>query len=466
MISNLSRRHLLRSTAAGAAGFLGLQNAFQNRAYAQEAVGFGPLVPDPQGMLDLPRGFKYRAFSRTGDPMDDGYLVPGLHDGMAAYPGPNGTTILVRNHEMAVAAPGNAGSPYPSMQSYLQTDPVSIYDRGTTAPASGGTTNLVYNTRLMKLERHFLSSTGMIRNCAGGLTSWNSWLTCEETGLASGAQSGGSILAKDHGWIFDVRATGQMGIQEPIPLKAMGRFSHEATAEQPSTGIIYETEDRGDSAFYRFIPSTPGNLSAGKLQALRFKNGGIQDTRNVNSIQVPQGMSFEVEWVDLSNVESPADDLRTQVQSKGGAIFARGEGAWWGNGSCYFVSTSGGAAGLGQIFRYTPSPAEGTAAEASQPATLQLFIEPATDSQFGAPDNICIAPSGDVIVCEDGSGTEYVHGVTSGAAVYKIARNSLNSSEFAGACFSPDGSTLFVNMQSPGITFAIAGPWHRRMGAR
>lgn len=461
-MSQFSRRSLLRSTAAGAAGFLGLQSAFQTRLHAQGSVGFGALVSDPLGVLDLPPGFKYRAISLTGDLMDDGYRVPGLHDGMAAYPGPNGSTILVRNHEMGVAAAGTAGSPFPDIQSYLQTDRNLVYDPGTTAPAAGGTTNLIYNTRLLKLERHFLSSTGMIRNCAGGSTNWNSWLTCEETNLTSGTQSGGSTLSADHGWVFDVRATDQFGIQRPMPLKAMGRFSHEAVAMHPGLGIVYQTEDRGDSAFYRFIPDTPGNLLSGKLQAMRFKNSGIQNTSNANSIQVPVGTSFQVEWVDLTGVESPADDLRIQAQSKGGAIFARGEGAWWGNGVCYFASTSGGPTGLGQIFQYTPSPVEGTAAEVNQPATLRLFIEPSAESQFAAPDNICIAPSGDVIVCEDGSGVEYVHGVTPNGAVYKIARNALNTSEFAGACFSPDGSTLFVNMQTPGITFAITGPWHRR----
>jgi uncharacterized protein len=304
MSSSLSRRGLLRSAAAGAAGFLSLQQAFQNRLYGQESIGFGPLMPDPQGVLDLPPGFKYRAISVTGDVMDDGYRVPGLHDGMAAFPGPNGRTILVRNHEMGVAAPGTAGSPYPDAQSFVQTNPGLVYDLGTAAPASGGTTNLVFDARTMQLERHFLSSTGMIRNCAGGLTSWNSWLTCEETGLTRGQQSGGSTLAEDHGWIFDVRATDQIGIQEPIPLKAMGRFSHEATAMHPATRIVYETEDRGDSAFYRFIPNTPGNLQAGRLQALRFKNAGLQDTSNTNGVQITVGTSYAVEWVDLTDVET------------------------------------------------------------------------------------------------------------------------------------------------------------------
>ena len=461
MTTSFTRRGILRSTIAGAAGFVGLHSALEGRLYAADA-GYGPLMPDPKGVLDLPRGFKYRAFSTTGELMDDGHRVPGAHDGMAAFPGPNGTTLLVRNHEMQVSAPGASGSPYADAAHYAGVNKSLIYDAGSANPASGGTTNVIYNTRIGKLEKHFLSLTGTIRNCAGGPTPWGSWITCEETGLKAGDVQGGSTLSQDHGWVFDVSATDQIGVQAPLPLKALGRFSHEALAIQPATGIVFLTEDQGNSVFYRFVPQAPGNLTAGKLQGLRFKNTSYQDTRNTSGKVFPTGTFLEVEWVDLNDVESPNDDLRIQAAGLGCAIFAREEGCWWGNNSIYFACTSGGPTGQGQIFRYIPSPFEGTTAESTSPAQLQLFIEPTEASQFAAPDNICIAPWGDVIVCEDGSGDEYVHGVTQGAAVYKIARNALGGSEFAGSCFSPDGSTLFVNIQSPGITLAITGPWHRR----
>lgn len=467
MINNISRRGLLRTTV-GAAGFIGLRNSLENRLYAQSQVGFGPLVPDPEGLLDLPRGFKYRAFSRTGELMDDGYRVPGLHDGMAAFAGPNGSTILVRNHEMQVANPGAAGSPYPSAQSFAGTDRSLIYDGGSTAPASGSTTNLVFNTRLLEPERHFLSLTGTIRNCAGGPMPWGSWLTCEETDVTVGDRNGNSTLAQNHGWVFEVRATDQPGIQTPVPITSLGRFSHEAVAMDPNTGILYLTEDEGNSVFYRFVPDNrgniqPSNLQSGRLQALRYRVGNIPDTRNRNGQVVQQGVSFEVEWVDLTDTDSPNGDLRMRAADRGAAIFSREEGCWWGNNAIYFACTDGGLSRLGQIFKYTPSPAEGTPDETINPGRIELFIEPSDSSQFAAPDNICVAPSGDIIVCEDGSGDEFVHGVTPSATVYKIARNALNSSEFAGSCFSPDGSTLFVNMQTPGISFAIKGPWQRRV---
>ena len=72
-----------------------------------------------------------------------------------------------------------------------------------------------------------------------------------------------------------------------------------------------------------------------------------------------------------------------------------------------------------------------------------------------------MAPFGDLFLCEDGSGSEYVVGVNPAGELYRFAENSLNGSEFAGACFSPDGKTLFVNIQTPGITLAIWGPWTR-----
>lgn len=256
--TNISRRGLFRSVSTTALGFATLKSAFERPLTAAEGVGFGPLIPDPKGVLDLPRGFKYHAFSVTGDVMHDGFKVPGLHDGMAAFPGPDGGAILVRNHENRVIEPGGTGSPFHAAD-YAGMDKSKIFDIGTTNPASGGTTNLLYDTRRKRLVSHHLSLVGTIRNCAGGLTPWNSWLTCEETNSKAGESVGGTILAHNHGWIFDVPATAAIGLTTPVPLKAMGRFSHEAVSIDPATGIVYETEDRGDSCLYRFIPDIPGH---------------------------------------------------------------------------------------------------------------------------------------------------------------------------------------------------------------
>ena len=74
-------------------------------------------------------------------------------------------------------------------------------------------------------------------------------------------------------------------------------------------------------------------------------------------------------------------------------------------------------------------------------------------------DNITLAPWGDLIACEDGDGENFLVGVTPEGEPYRLARNAMNDSEFAGAVFSPDRTTLFVNIQTPGLTLAITGPW-------
>ena len=446
----MNRRSLLRQTSALTLGFLGLKTLSQKSAYAQTGSPYGPLVADAARLLNLPAGFRYVAISRTGERMDDGLVVPGLHDGMGAFPGPDGRTIIVRNHEMSQGAPMHAG-----------VDQKLIYDAGKgLTPGLGGTTNLYFNTETQRLEKHFLTLTGTIRNCAGGVTPWNTWISSEETNLRPAANNS---LEADHGYNFEVNAY-QSGLLEPLHLKAMGRMSHEAVAFDPSGVIVYQTEDRGDSLFYRFLPAVPGELwRGGRLQALVVRDRLGLDTRNNAASQTPVsvGEVLDCAWVDVEQPESPGDNLRAQGFSKGAARFSRGEGAWTSPEAVWFVSTDGGRAGKGQVWRYVPSPYEGRRGEIRFPGRLELFFEPNDASIIDNPDNIVIAPWGDLFLCEDGPGPNGVVLVTQDGEAYSFAVNALNSGEMCGACFSPDGSTMFVNMQSPGITFAITGPWRR-----
>ena len=301
--------------------------------------GYGPLLSDPNKILDLPKGFSYKVISRTAERMDDGLLVPGMHDGMAAFPGPHGKTILIRNHELS---PENIRhSPYGERNQLLKNlADEQLYDTGRRkTPGLGGTTTLVYDTRSQKLEKHFLSLAGTHQNCAGGATPWNSWISCEETVI----RAGGSI-EKDHGYNFEVPATDQTGLAPPLPLKAMGRFNHEAVAVDPRTSIVYQTEDRRDGLLYRYIPDAPGKLAAGgRLQALAIKGSRSFDTRNWGrSPTILVGQKFDVEWVDLNNTDSPSDDLRLQGFANGCARFAAGEGMQYSQGSVLFTCTFGG----------------------------------------------------------------------------------------------------------------------------
>ncbi|MBM3835743.1 MAG: DUF839 domain-containing protein [Verrucomicrobia bacterium] len=461
---NLSRRSFINQASAIGLGFLGLRSVIEN-GLAQGAassfaeVGYGPLLPDPDKILDLPSGFTYRMISLVGERMDDGLYVPGKHDGMAAFPGPNGETILVRNHELEPAQV--EFSPF-GLQNLLfrQVDQRKLYDPGKgTKPALGGTTTIVYDTRTGDVLKHFLSLAGTHRNCAGGPTPWNSWITCEETVEVTGGD-----IEKDHGYNFEVPASTEIHLADPLPLIAMGRFRHEAVAVDPQTGIVYETEDRPDGLIYRFLPNQPGRLQAGgRLQALRVRNAPGLDTRNWRRQTFRVGGVRKVDWVDLDDITSPDDDLRYQGRfEKGAARFARGEGMWYGHRSIYFACTNGGEKQKGQIWRYVPSRFEGTSREKNRPGTLELFIEPNDANLVENADNLTVAPWGDLIVCEDGTETQLILGVTPQGRIYKIG--GTNISELAGATFSPDGTTLFVNIQTPGWTLAIKGPWRQQRG--
>ncbi len=163
--------------------------------------------------------------------------------------------------------------------------------------------------------------------------------------------------------------------------------------------------------------------------------------------------------MDMDGVTSPKDDLRFRGFKAGAARFARGEGMWTGDDEIFFTCTNGGKATAGQIWRYRPSEAEGTAAETKSPGRLELFIEPNDSNILKSADNLTVSPWGDVMVCEDRSDRVVrIVGVTRDGKPYTFA-NHHKRSEFAGATFSPDGSTLFVNIQHHGLTLAISGPF-------
>ena len=450
----VTRREFLKSAAAVSLGFQGLQAHVVRGETSDEgiAAGYGPLRPDPGEIVDLPAGFTYRVLSRTGDEMDDGLLVPGLPDAMAAFPGAEGRTLLVCNHELTAGA-RKVGAFGEENERLGKLPRERFYDWGHGDPPQGGTSTFVIGSG-GEVERHYLSLAGTVRNCAGGLTPWGSWITCEET-----TQRADDNHEKDHGYNFEVAAAAA-GPVEPVALTAMGRFNHEAVAVHPASGIVYETEDAGDGLIYRYLPDEPGRLAAGgRLQALMVLDRPGLDTRNWKSRDVAPGDRLAAAWVDMEDVESPADDLRDQGFDKGAARFARGEGMWYGREAIYFACTSGGKKKKGQVWRYEPSPHEGTAEEAAAPGTLELFIEPDDAELVENCDNLTVAPWGDLVLCEDGGGDNHLVGVTPEGGIFKLGRNAFNGSEFAGATFSPDGRTLYANIQSPGITLAITGPW-------
>ncbi|MBM7692213.1 secreted PhoX family phosphatase [Peribacillus deserti] len=387
---------------------------------ASGAGGYGPLVPDPNGIMDLPKGFHYKIISEEGGQLTNGTAIPGAFDGMAAFEGPKNTTILVRNHELSSGAehPVVGRNPY---------DPA----------AAGGTTTLVIDNA-RNVIKEYVTSSGTIRNCAGGATLWGTWLTCEETRTAT------------HGYVFEVDPQDPENEMSRTPIKDMGRFSHEACAIDPATGYVYLTEDATPSYLYRFIPNDttqkPGALQkGGKLYA-----AAIEEISSPSASTFKTGQKIGIVWKEL-NPELCREDAKAQ----GCIEFKKLEGAFFQAGVFWFDDSSAGAKNLGRIYRYIPST-----------NTLELFYE-ATDAQkMESPDNICMTPWGDLWFAEDGSGNDRIMGITPEGEIYPFASNRLSGSELAGPIFSPDGKTLFVNIQSPGKTFAIWGPFARSNSAR
>jgi secreted PhoX family phosphatase len=421
----------------------------------------GPLRADPKQILDLPDGFSYRIVSRAGDLMDDGLRVPHAHDGMAAFPGQNGRITIVCNHELRPYAHGQ--SAFAGLQGPLpDTMRDRVYDLGNgKTPGTGGTTTITFNPHTGATEKMHLSLAGTELNCAGGPTPWGSWLTCEECFEAPGTGlSGGRIVHREqvHGYVFEVPADAT-GLVDPKPIKSMGRFEHEAAAVHDDTGVVYMTEDRRNSLFYRFIPEVPGDLhQGGQLQALAIDEAAT--THNWSKpANVLLNAPMRTRWIDLDNVDSDENDLRLRGAELGAATFARGEGLCNANGDMVFTCTIGGPARLGQVFRYQPSPFEATRDETSEPGTLTLLAEAATDSLLRNADNLTMAPWGDLLACEDTANQCGLIGIRPDGSQYQLADNPYSNSELAGVCFAPDGKTLFINIQYPGMTLAITGPF-------
>ncbi|HEV7734715.1 MAG TPA: alkaline phosphatase PhoX, partial [Candidatus Binatia bacterium] len=387
-------------------------------------------------LLRLPSGFSYVSYGWTGDPLPGDVPTPNSHDGMGVVRVADGRAVLVRNHEIRNRGPAFASAP--------------VYD----PRARGGTTTLVFDLGAGRWESARASLAGTSANCAGGVTPWGTWLTCEETMLHARAP---------HGFVFEVPADGDA---IPEPLTALGCFSHEAIAVDPTTGVLYETEDHERAGFYRFIPNTPGQLRrGGRLQMLR-----VVDRHGVRLVRhLAVGTVLPVDWVDIGDPElvhgtatPDGNGVLWQGRLLGAATFRRLEGCWWGDDGVYFISTDGGEASAGQIWHYHPSRAQ-----------LRLALEAGGGSGLDLPDGATSLPSGAWLVHEDArrSAARLIVVAADGriwpfaesAVVLAGERNGIvgdhRDAPWSGLTFA--GDWLFVNLERPGITVAITGPWAR-----
>jgi len=469
-MSDVSRRAFLQGSAVVAAG-AAFAGPFQGYvAWAdggRQSSGYGPLAPVPDlfdgtERLALPRGFSYRSFHHQGSVIEDGTVVPGRHDGMSTFKGSRGRSIIVRNHEI-----NGPGTPL--------GDASKAYDPNT----AGGTITFEVDGRGNARDA-FVSCNGTQMNCAGGTTPWDSYLSCEETVNGddvgpdfTGAPNTGLLK---HGYLFEIPARGE---SDRVPIRAAGRFAHEAVVMDDDGSVVYETEDNFNfpSGFYRYLP--PGRprqdrriRDGGTLQALKVKGADNADL----SVGLPNGLELDVEWVTIDDPDptfavgttndQAISAVGEQGRAKGAAIFSRLEGIARDRGRIFFTSTQGGALapgddppvgfgdGRGQVWSYHPGR-----------ESLTLVYESPGSSTLDLPDNIEMSSRGTIVLCEDGLGDNFVRGLTRKGEVFDFARNidaAQVGQEFAGAAFSHDHRTLFVNIQSAtGYSVAIWGPWDR-----
>ncbi|WP_414504213.1 alkaline phosphatase PhoX [Streptomyces sp. NEAU-L66] len=447
-----------------APGALAMENAQGDADRFDPAAGYGPLLSDPAGILALPQGFSYRVITRSGvTKLESGETTPSNHDGTATFEGPRGTTLLVNNHELKGPRSGWE-HPVPLTEGL-------VYD-----PAAAGGCTVVEVHRHGGHVAEWVGIAGTSQNCAGGRTPWGTWLTCEEIADKAGQHG----MTKDHGYVFEVDPYDRRANLDPKPIKALGRYEHEAVVVDTHCGDLYLTEDASDpnGLFYRWVPPHGFRHGRGQLRKLADDAGALlapkcydTDGRFVDDLSraTRTGTVYRVDWAEVPDRDAQSKPVREQFADDEVTRARKLEGMWWADGGAYIVASYAREESPvqhdGQVWFYCPR---------RRTLTLKVLLgvnkNPAAEGALDGPDNITVSPYGGLIIAEDGEGIQHLFGATESGRTYPIARNELNVgtaakpefSEFTGVVFSPDGRTLFANIQTPGIMLAITGPWRRQ----
>ncbi|MFF9196064.1 alkaline phosphatase PhoX [Streptomyces sp. NPDC014779] len=384
----MERRGFLRGAVIGtsAAAFGGsLWSGAAHAAPAQPGAGpYGALGAADANGIQLPAGFTSRVIARSGQTVPGtSYTWHNAPDGGACFADGTGW-IYVSNSEIN---PGGGASAV----------------RFNSSGAVTGAYRILSNTR---------------QNCAGGRTPWNTWLSCEEVSL---------------GYVYE---TDPYGVKAAVQRPALGRFKHEAAAADPVRRAIYLTEDETDGCFYRFLPTTWGDLSSGTLQV--FKAG--------------TGTSGTFSWQNVPDPDGAPTTTRNQVS--GAKRFNGGEGCYYADDTVWFTTK-----GDNRVWQVNL--AAGTYELAYDDSLVPGGAAPLT-----GVDNVTGSASGDLYVAEDGGNMEICL-ITPDDLVTPFLRiNGQSGSEITGPAFSPDGSRLYFSSQrgttgssSGGITYEVTGPF-------
>ncbi|MDA3647771.1 PhoX family protein [Saccharopolyspora indica] len=381
----MRRRSFLRAAVVGggvAAFSGGLWTGAAVSAPNRLAEGpYGPLLPADGNGLELPEGFTSRIIARSGDQVEGtSYTWHDAPDGGACFADGDGW-IYVSNSEIEPG--GGVGA--------VRFD-------------AGG--NIADAYRILDDTR---------RNCAGGKTPWDTWLSCEEVG---------------YGYVFE---TDPWGRNEAVRRDAMGKFNHEAAACDPVRKVIYLTEDEPDGCFYRFRPNNWGDLGAGGL--LEVLVAGSETSGKATWVEVPEPL--------------PSDgDTPTREQVSEAKHFDGGEGCHYANDRCWFTTK-----GDDRVWQFNAAD-----------DTFELAYDGGGD--LSGVDNITSSDFGDLYVAEDGGNME-VCIITPDDVVAPVVRvNDQDGSELCGPAFNPAGDRFYFSSQrgtsgesSGGITYEITGPF-------